>query len=99
MTDNSQKINVFITIDTEPSIGGAFENRELTPIGNAKRIFCTINGKDHGIPLLMDILDEHNLKATFFVEVLSKLYFGENEAEQVCNYILKRKHEVQISLW
>ena len=95
---NQNKIRVFITVDTEHSIGGAFYKPNLSPIGNDKRIYCKINGKDYGIPLIMDILDAYQLKATFFLEVLNKYYFGEEESREVCQYIIKRGHDPQLHI-
>ena len=92
------KPNVFITIDTEHSIGGAFENPTLKPVGNDKRIYGRIDGKAYGIGLIMDIADRYGIPLTFFVEVLNKYYFGEGETREVCEYILGRGHDVQLHL-
>jgi hypothetical protein len=92
------KINVFITIDTEHSIGGAFKDRNLKPVGNEKRIWGKIGDKSFGIPLMMDIAETYNIRLIFFVEVLNKYYFGEEETKNVCEYILNRGHDVQLHL-
>ena len=94
----NNKINVFITIDTEHSIGGAFSKPSLKPVGNEKRIYGKIGNKYYGIPLIMDIADEYGIPLTFFVEVFNKYYFGEGETREVCEYILKRGHDVQLHL-
>ncbi len=94
----NNKVNVFITVDTEHSIGGAFHNLNLKPVGNQKRIYGKVGNKEYGIPLIMDIADHYNLKVVFFVEVLNKYYFGEEETREVCEYIFKRGHEVQLHL-
>lgn len=92
------KVNIFITVDTEHSIGGAFSNPRLKPVGNEKRIFGRIGDKAYGIPLIMDIADACNIPLTFFVEVLNKHYFGEAESREVCRYIIDRGHDVQLHL-
>ncbi|UWZ79276.1 hypothetical protein L9S41_16575 [Geoalkalibacter halelectricus] len=92
------KPNIFITIDTEHSIGGAFADPALKPVGNDKRIYGRVDGKEYGIPLIMDIADRYGIPLTFFVEVLNKYYFGENETREVCEYILGRGHDVQLHL-
>ena len=89
---------VFITVDTEHSIGGAFRNPDLRPVGNMKRVYGNVNGKSYGIPLIMDIADQYGIKVVFFVEVLNKYVFGENETRAVCEYVLERGHEVQLHL-
>ncbi len=92
------KVDVFITVDTEHSIGGAFRNPALKPVGNEKRIYGKIGGRYYGIPLIMDIADRCGIPVTFFVEVLNHYYFGKDETRQVCRYILERGHDVQLHL-
>jgi hypothetical protein len=95
---NQNKINIFITVDTEHSIGGAFANSNLKPVGSDRRIFYTVGNTSYGIPLIMDIADHCGLRVSFFTEVLNKYYFGENESRIVCEYIMKRGHDVQLHL-
>jgi peptidoglycan/xylan/chitin deacetylase (PgdA/CDA1 family) len=92
------KINVFITIDTEHSIGGAFLNPSLKPVGNDKRIYGRLNGREYGIPLMMDIADRYGIPLTFFVEVFNRHYFGDSETREVCHYIMDRGYDVQLHL-
>jgi len=90
--------NVFITVDTEHSIGGAFADPALKPVGNDLRIYGRIGGKEYGIGLIMDIAERFGLKIIFFVEVFNKYFFGENETRQVVETILSRGHDVQLHL-
>jgi hypothetical protein len=92
------KVNVFITVDTEHSIGGAFIDSTLKPVGNEKRVFGKIGDKYYGIPLIIDIANRYNVPLTFFLEVLNKYYFGEKESREVCRYIIGRGHDVQLHL-
>lgn len=92
------KTKVFITVDTEHSIGGAFRYPNLNPVGNEKRIFGKFGNHFYGIPLIMDIADKYGLPVVFFLEVLNHHYFGKNESRQVCEYILDRGHDVQLHL-
>lgn len=90
---------VLITVDVETSIGGAFAHPErLRPVGAEKRIYGRINGKEYGIPLIMEILEHHHLQGVFFVEPLCSYYFGEKMVREVCQYISSRGHEVQLHL-
>ncbi len=91
-------VNVFITIDTEHSIGGAFRDPQLQPVGNQKRIFGEIGNREYGIPLIMDIADRYGVRVVFFVEVFNKHFFGAEETQIVVDYILGRGHEVQLHL-
>lgn len=92
------KVNVFITVDTEHSIGGAFRDLNLKPVGNDRRIFYRSGNKDYGIGLIMDIAEKYGLPVCFFLEVLNKYYFGEEESRSVCRYIIGRGHDVQLHL-
>lgn len=92
------KVNVFITVDAEHSIGGAFSDQTLSPVGNDRRIFGKIGNKEYGIPLIIEIARRYDLPLTFFVEVFSKSYFGEDETKKVCDYILDKGYEIQLHL-
>lgn len=92
------KVNVFITVDTEHSIGGAFKDPTLRPVGNEKRVFGKIGDRYFGIPLIIDIANKCNIPLTFFLEVLNKYYFGEGESREACRYITRRGHDVQLHL-
>ncbi len=92
------RINVFITVDAEHSIGGAFGDRRLKPVGNERRIWGKIGDKSFGIPLMMDIAETYDVRLTFFVEVMNKYHFGETETKRECEYILNRGHDVQLHL-
>jgi len=93
-----KKINVFITVDTEDSIGGAFKDANLKPVGPEKRVFGEIENKEYGIPLIMDIASRYECHITFFVETVNKYCFGEEETRKVCQYILNHGHDVQLHI-
>ncbi len=97
-TKNMHKSNVYITVDTEHSIGGAFSDPALKPVGNDRRIYGRIGEREYGIGLILDIADRYHLKITFFVEVFNKYFFGVNETREVVEFILKRGHDVQLHL-
>ena len=91
-------VNVFVTVDTEHSIGGAFKNPRLQPIGNERIIYGKIGNAYYGLPLIIDIADQYGIKLTFFVEVLNKHFFGEGETREVCQYILESQHDLQLHI-
>lgn len=95
---NHNKINVFITVDVEHSLGGAHLNPKLKPVGSNKLIWGKIGGSYYGIPLIMDIAERYGLFFTFFLEVFSSKYFGEKDVSHICQYILSRGHDVQLHL-
>ena len=89
---------VCLTFDTEFSIGGAFadpDNRQ--PIGE-EWVNCPADGRDHGLPLILDTLSKYGIKATFFVEALNAAYFGDAPMGRVVARILAAGQDVQLHL-
>ena len=73
---NTRKpIEVCITIDTEFSIGGNFEDPALTPVAEPM-VLGSVGGKEQGLGFLLESLAEFGVRATFFVETLQTAYFG-----------------------
>jgi hypothetical protein len=91
-------VNVFLTVDVECSIGGAFSDAALKPVGSAKRIFGRFHGREYGIPLMMDIAERYHVPLVFFVETFQQHYFGSDETRGVVDIILKRGHDIQLHL-
>lgn len=91
-------IDIFLTVDVEHSIGGAFTDPRLKPVGSDRRIFGRFGGKVYGIPLLMDIAESYGLRLTFFLETCSADYFGLDTVREVCSTIVARGHDVQLHL-
>jgi hypothetical protein len=90
------RTNVYLTIDTENSMGGAWGNSSFRPVGADRRIYCYIDGKSHGIGWICRELNARNLKATFFAEVFGALIFGEDETREWFQYLLEQGQDVQL---
>jgi len=88
--------NVYITIDTENSMGGAWDDPILQPVGSDRRIYCYINGKSYGIGWICEELNARKLKATFFAEVFGSLVFGKDETREWFQYLLDQGQDVQL---
>lgn len=91
------KTRVLITIDTEFTIAGAFENEALEPVGS-DNVFCPVNGKSQGLDFILQTLDNCGLRACFFVEALNRYYFGDQTMADVAHGICRRGHEIQLHL-
>src|SRR5712691_3103651 len=90
-------IEVCITIDTEFSIGGNFANPELPPIAEPI-VLGTTGGKEHGLGFLLDSFAEFGVRATFFVEALQTVYFGDEPMGRIARRIAEAGHDVQLHL-
>lgn len=88
------KTYFFVTVDTETSAGctrsGCF------PESIADRILGQRGDKYYGIPLMMDILDRHGMKGTFFFNAYLDSHYPEADVEQVVRQIVDREHDVQL---
>ncbi len=92
------KTKVIITVDTEFSIAGAFQDPEnFKPIG-LPAVLCEKNGHSHGLGFLLDVLNQYDLKATFFVEALNSNYFGYELMGNIAHHIIERGQDVQLHL-
>jgi hypothetical protein len=91
-------VQVFLTIDTECSLGGAWENPRNKPVDPERAILGKIGSEYYGIPRIMDILEEHDLRGIFFIEVLAGLNGLQTALAEAYAQIVKRGHEAQLHL-
>ena len=89
---------VFITIDVECSMGGAWADSSLRPVPPLLGMMGEYDGHFYGIPLICRILERHGLKATFFVEPFNDELGYPGETEPVCRYLIDRGHDVQLHI-
>jgi peptidoglycan/xylan/chitin deacetylase (PgdA/CDA1 family) len=91
-------IQVFLTIDTECSMGGAWEDPRLSPVDPERAVLGKIGSDYYGIPRIMDILEEYGLRGVFFIEVFAGLNGFQPALTEAYSQIVKRGHEVQLHL-
>lgn len=87
---------VYITFDVECSMGGAWGDPSLKPISPKLGMMGKYGDRAFGIPLICDILDRHNLKATFFLEPFNDELGYPGETEPVCQFLVDRGQDVQL---
>jgi peptidoglycan/xylan/chitin deacetylase (PgdA/CDA1 family) len=92
------KLRVYITVDTETSMGGAWTNPAYSPLPVSGPIFGEYKAKSYGIPLIMDILEEFGFRATFFTEVFCGHLIGYDQVERVLRAIMDRGHDAQLHI-
>jgi hypothetical protein len=90
-------IEVCITIDTEFSIGGNFEDPALTPVAEPM-VLGSADGKEQGLGFILDSFAEFGMRATFFVEALQTAYFGDEPMGGIARRIAAAGHDVQLHL-
>jgi hypothetical protein len=82
---------LIITIDTE--VG---EKAKHVRDGFEKFVLGKIGSEYYGVPKIVEILDEFNFKAEFFVDVYECKFFGEEKYKKLCKFLHKRGHGVQL---
>lgn len=90
------KTKVYITVDTECSMGGAWADPSMQPVPPERRIFCNIAGESHGIGWLCHALQKHGFKATFFSEVFGIEVFGEEVTRHWIGFLQDHGQDVQL---
>ncbi|MGC1484320.1 MAG: hypothetical protein WA789_11045 [Candidatus Acidiferrum sp.] len=91
-------VQVFFTVDTECSLGGAWENPERKPVRPERAILGKIGSEYYGTPRIMDIMESHDLRGTFFVEVFAGLNGRKDELAGTYEQIARRGHDAELHL-
>lgn len=92
------KLKVFLTIDTEFNIGGAFKApQRAKPIG-AQNVWCHVGERSEGLGHMLDTFAVHGVRATFFVEALQTAYFGDSPMGEAVERIADAGHDLQLHL-
>src|SRR6056297_788059 len=91
------RTRVAVTFDIEFDINGAFSSPGTR---NPRGAVSVIGGaeKPSGLPVILDILDRHGMRATFFVEALQTSWFGPEEMGSIAGLLQSRGHEIQLHL-
>jgi len=92
------KTKVFLTVDTEFSIGGAFADPVANrPVG-PQAVLCEVGDKSEGLGFLLETFASHGMPATFFVEALNVSYFGDDPMCRLAATIVDAGHDVELHL-
>lgn len=92
------KTSILLTIDTEPSVAGAFdEPEEYQPLFD-EPVWGHVDEKSQGLGFIVETLGWYSQKATFFVETASADFFGEEPMRKVCEMLKASGQDVQLHL-
>jgi peptidoglycan/xylan/chitin deacetylase (PgdA/CDA1 family) len=93
-----QPTNVILTVDIEFSIAGAFTDPlRFKPLGQ-DWVLGSDGITEHGLGFLLDTLQHHKARATFFVEALNTAYFGPEPMGEIARRIRDAGHDVQLHI-
>lgn len=91
-------MNVFITVDVEIWLGGWQNLDERFPDSFKTYIYGPTPSGNCGLPLKLEILNDHGLKGVFFVEPLFATRFGHEPLAEIVGLIRDAGQEVQMHL-
>jgi len=92
------KPGVYLTVDVECSMGGAWANPALRPVPPVRGMMGEYGQQRLGVPLITDILNRCGLAATFFVEAFAEEQGHPGQTEPVCEHLLDRGQDVQLHI-
>jgi hypothetical protein len=92
------KTSVYITVDTESAMGGAWDAPEHGPVAASRHVFCRDGSEAYGIPLISQELGRYGFQATFFCEMLATPVLGEADTRSVVDALLAANQDVQLHL-
>lgn len=88
----SARTLVLLGVDTEASMVG------LRPLPPEAMVYGRLDGGVWGIERVMDICEAHGVRATFFVDTVEALHYGQEEVRRWAATALERGHDVQLHL-
>lgn len=92
------KLRVYFTVDTETSLGGAWRDPSHSAVPLERTVFGEHKSRFYGIPLIMDVLERYNFRATFFTEVFCASLLGSSQLTRAFRMIRDRGHDAQLHL-
>jgi hypothetical protein len=92
------KTKVVLTVDTEPSVAGAFRENEVHAPLIHEPVAGMVDGKSEALGFLIETLSGHGLVATFFVETAHTRYFPDTVMGGYVDRLLRAGQDVQLHL-
>jgi len=90
------RTRVYLTVDVETSMAGAWRYPDCRPLPINKAIFGKLGDTSYGLPLIVEELNKYSLRATFFTEVFFSHCLGADQAKIVTDYLLTNRQDVQL---
>lgn len=91
-------LSILITVDTELWCNGWKNLDACFPDALKKYIYGKTPSGEYGLPFLLRVLNDNELKATFFVEPLFALRFGPDSLAEIVGTILDAGQSVELHL-
>lgn len=91
-------LNIFLTFDVEVWCDG-WDNIDATfPQAFSRYVYGRSKNGDFGLPMILRLLSDHKLRATFFVEPLFACRVGQGSLAEIVNLIKDAGQDVQLHI-
>ena len=91
-------LDVFLTVDVELWCDGWVDIDKKFPDAYRKYIIGSTSMGDYGLSYQLEVLKDHGILGTFFVEPLFSTRFGKQPLDEIISLIHASDHEVQLHL-
>ena len=92
------KTRVILTVDTEPSIAGAMEDRTRNHPLLEEPVWGEVNGRSEALGFITRTLKEHDIQATFFVETVHTYHFGPEPMQRYTDHLCSMGQDIQLHI-
>lgn len=97
MTQHSPT-QICISIDTEFSIAGHFEDFEANKPVAEPAVYGVVDGREEALGFMLETFDRYNTRATFFVECANYCYFGDEPMRGVIKRLQAAGQDIQLHI-
>jgi len=87
---------ICISIDTEFSIAGHFDNPERYKPVAEPMVYGVVDGREQALGFLLETFERHRIVATFFVECANYFYFGDEPMLRVVERLKAAGQDIQL---
>ena len=98
MLSDGTKTKVELTVYTEPSVAGAFDDPSRHAPLLHEPVWGSVKGTSEALGFLIRTLGRHDLIATFFVETVHTAYFSDAPMGRYVEKLLEADQDVQLHL-
>ncbi|NQX88671.1 MAG: polysaccharide deacetylase [Halioglobus sp.] len=89
---------VCITIDTEFSIAGHFQNPQRNQPVAEPMVFGNVAGREEALGFLLNTFSTFNIRASFFIECANYYFFGDEPMQTVVKRIQSAGQDIQLHI-
>lgn len=87
---------ISISIDTEFSIAGHFENPDSNQPVAEPAVYGVVDGKEEALGFMLETFERYQINASFFVECANYCFFGDDPMQGVIKRLQAAQQDIQL---